>query len=352
MKRLALIAAIAFTAPAAAQEEPATPASVVAAAAPEEWAAIAPDDLLVMELAPDAAGRPRRVVIQLLPPPFSQPWVENIRQLAAAHWWDGTGVYRVVDNWVAQWGGGEGEDAGFARRPLPEGMVSPPGKAAPERTAQNRFAPPYGGQATTPYSVVIQGPDDWSPLSQWMQLTHPLALGEQASPFADPYARYYHFIGGFPIAMRRVNLSGLPSPYPEAWPIHCYASVGVARDLAPDNGTGAELYAVIGHAPRQLDRNIAVIGRVIAGIEHLSALPRGSGEAGVYEARAQDTPILSVRLASELPDPPRFEYLSSQSASFARYVAVRANRQDSFYAVPAGGVDICNVQVPVREIGR
>ena len=45
---------------------------------------------------------------------------------------------------------------------------------------------------------------------------------------------------------------------------------------------------VIGHAPRQLDRNIAVVGRVIEGIEHLATLPRGKGEAGVYDEWAEE----------------------------------------------------------------
>ena len=155
----------------------------------------------------------------------------------------------------------------------------------------------------------------------------------------DAFAHGTYFVHGWPLA---TNLGTV-------WPIHCYAHVGVARNLAPDTGTGAELYAVIGHAPRALDRNIAVIGRVIEGIEHLSTLPRGTGDAGVYATRAEDTPIVSARLASDLPDAPEFEYLSTDSDSFARYVASRANRQDAFYTVPAGGVDICNVQVPIRQ---
>lgn len=161
----------------------------------------------------------------------------------------------------------------------------------------------------------------------------------------DPYAPSSLFLGGWPIATDAMRI--------EAWPVHCYASVGVARDLSPDTGTGAELYAVIGHAPRQLDRNIAVVGRVIEGIEHLATLPRGKGEAGVYDDPALRVPIVSVRLGNELPagERPRFEYLGSDTASFAEYVRVRANRNDAFYKVPAGGIDVCNVQVPIRRVG-
>jgi hypothetical protein len=78
--------------------------------------------------------------------------------------------------------------------------------------------------------------------------------------------------------------------------------VGVGRNYSPDTGSGAELYTVIGHAPRHLDRNIALVGRVIEGMEHLSSLPRGKGELGFYAADEADkrTPILSVRVTSDL----------------------------------------------------
>lgn len=300
---LLALPALLLAAPSLAQDkaEPPTPGAVAAAAPATDWRAIDPADLLVMTLAPDTTGAPRQLVIQLLPAPFSQPWVQNIRTLAKAHWWDGTTVYRVVDNWVAQWG--DGEDDKAKAKPLPSGLQ-------------------VGAEAD--YVTAGAGRD----------------AGMAQLPGRDSYAEAAMFWRGFPVAGNRE----------QAWPVHCYASVGVARDLSPDTGTGAELYAVIGHAPRALDRNIAVVGRVIEGIEHLSTLPRGKGEAGVYDDPALKVPIQSVRLGNELPEPPRFEYLASESASFARYVDVRANRNDSFYRVPAGGVDLCNVQVPIRRI--
>lgn len=333
---LLALAALAVATPLAAEEaEPPTPASIVAEAPAADWRAIDPADLLVMTLAPDRDGNPREVVIQLLPPPFSQGWVENIRTLAKAHWWDGTSVYRVVDNWVAQWGAGEegGEDDEAKAKPLPEGLTSP------------RVA----------YEAIIPDPDaNATELDMFTRRTYR----------PDPYTNGYVFVAGFPIGFWKTlgqvshqDANGRLLPYPmegkvEAWPVHCYASVGVARDLSPDTGTGAELYAVIGHAPRQLDRNIAVVGRVIEGIEHLATLPRGRGEAGVYDDSALRVPIVSVRLGDELPpaEQPRFEYLGSDTASFAEYVRVRANRNDAFYQIPAGGIDVCNVQVPIRRI--
>jgi peptidylprolyl isomerase len=102
-----------------------------------------------------------------------------------------------------------------------------------------------------------------------------------------------------------------------------------------------------------MDRNIAVVGRVIEGIDKLSALPRGTEALGFYKDKAQYVPIASIRLASEIPagERPSYEYLDTKSATFAAYLHKRANRQDDFYIRPAGGVDLCNVQVPVRKKG-
>jgi peptidylprolyl isomerase len=127
----------------------------------------------------------------------------------------------------------------------------------------------------------------------------------------------------------------------------------VGRDLAPDTGTGGELYAIIGQPTRHMDRNLAVVGRVIEGIERLSSLPRGTEALGFYKDKAQYVPIASIRLASQMPaaERPSYEYMDTKSPSFARYLYLRANRHDDFYTHPAGGVDLCNVQVPVRKKG-
>jgi peptidylprolyl isomerase len=325
MKRLLALALIATPAVAQDQPAPVTPASIVASAPKAEWKAIDPADLLVMTLAPDAAGHPRTVVIQLMPPPFSQGWVGNIRTLAKAHWWDGTSVYRVVDNWVTQWGDGEDDEA--KAKKLPPGLRAVP--ASEYEVTDAPFTTPAVG------AYFQLNPTAASPA---------LAAGKPVlrdGPL-DHYAAYH---AGFPFA-------GYENPHHGiVWPIHCYGYVGVARDLE-STGTGAELYAVIGHAPRQLDRNIAVVGRVIEGMENLSALARGKGEAGVYDDPKLRVPILSVRLGNEVPEPPQahFEYLDTESPSFARYLQVSANRSDPFYKVGAGGIDICNAKVPIRRV--
>ena len=303
MKRylpLVAIAALCAPLPLLAQETKTHPApsEIVATAKANAWVAIKSSDLMIMDLAPDSKGKPRRVVIQLIPEPFSQGWVGNIRKLATAHWWDSTSINRVQDNYVVQWG-----DA-TEKKALPEGLAVVP---------ESDFVTP-----------------DW-PSKDW--------IFAQADGRPDAYAGAHGFYVGWPLAQGRKGL----------WPIHCYGMVGVGRNLSPDTGSGAELYTVIGHAPRHLDRNIALVGRVIEGIEHLSSLPRGTGALGFYEKEEERVPILSVRLGNEAKDVPAFEYLDTDSESFAAYADARANRRDPFFNIPAGGADICNIPVPIRR---
>jgi len=286
------LATSAVAQPAATPARPTTPSEVVAAAPASAWRAIPADDLLIIELKNGG-----RVVVQLAPA-FAPVHVANIKALARGRWWDGAAVYRVQDNYVAQWGNNESE------RPLPEGVVAKP---------PAEYTRPLKGLAVRP-------------------------LG-----YPDPYAPAAGYALGWPVAYSPkggwANLA------------HCYGSVGVGRDLSPDTGTGGELYAAIGHGPRHLDRNIALVGRVIEGIDRLSSLPRGTGDLGFYKERSQDVPIVQARLASQLgaAERPSFQYLDTRSASFAEYLRLRANRKDAFYIRPAGGVDLCNAPVPVRR---
>jgi cyclophilin family peptidyl-prolyl cis-trans isomerase len=284
---VALVAVGAAPAPKAAL----APSEIVAAAPASDWVAIAPADLMVMTLA-----NGKQAVIQLMPQPFSQGWIGNIRKLAAAHWWDGLSVNRVQDNYVVQWG-----DAS-EKKAMPLGLVT---------------------VSEVAYSLSRK------------------TVVKTFPAIKDAYAQEAGYIDGFAVASSDKKL----------WPIHCYGIIGVGRNLSPDTGSGAELYTVIGHAPRHLDRNIAIVGRVISGIENLSSLPRGTGALGFYEKPEERVGITSVRLASELPtaNQPRFEYLSTESKSFSAYADARANRRDAFFIKPAGGADICNIPVPVRK---
>jgi cyclophilin family peptidyl-prolyl cis-trans isomerase len=325
----ALFAAFPLAAQTAAPEkekkEFPAPGEIVASAKANEWVAIAPSDLLVMDLAPDAKAKPRRVVIQLMPAPFSQGWIGNIRKLAAAHWWDGTAVVRVQDNYVTQWGDPTEKKA------LPEGLA-----VVPE--SEYVHALEY---------FVLNTPGMVSEYMTWPARTDQIYAPATGFQKGWPVAFDYYEKGKSPF-----NRGRKIRDQKSLWPTHCYGMVGVGRNLSPDTGTGAELYTVIGHAPRHLDRNIALVGRVIEGIEHLSSLPRGTGALGFYEKEEERVPILSVRLGNETKDVPAFEYLSTDSQSFATYADARANRRDPFFIKPAGGADICNIPVPVRRKGK
>jgi peptidylprolyl isomerase len=240
-----------------------------------------------------AAGR---VVIELAPV-FAPQHADNIRALVRDGYFDGLAIIRSQDNFVVQWGDADGN------RPLKSARAS----LAPEFTVSSGAALPF------------------TPL-----------------PDADGYAPQVGFSSGFPAA--RDPRTG------EAWLVHCYAMVGAGRGNEVDSGNGAELYVVTGHAPRQLDRNIALVGRVVQGMELLSVLPRGTGPLGFYEQPGERVPIISVRIAADVPAAERanIELLRTDTATFAALVEARRNRQDEWYKVPAGYIDVCNVPIPVR----
>jgi peptidylprolyl isomerase len=268
-----------------------TMAEVLAAAAPADWRPRDAGHTLYLEL--DSG----RVVIELAPR-FAPEHAANILRLARQGYYDGLAIVRSQDNFVVQWGDPEG------KRPLGE------------------------ARATLPPEFTV-------PLAASLPFT-PL-------PDGDGYAPEVGFSDGFPAA--RDRQAG------QAWLAHCYAMVGAGRGNEVDSGNGAEVYVVIGHAPRQLDRNIALVGRVVQGMERLATLPRGSGPLGFYEQPAQHVPIRRVRVAADVPESERsrLEVLRTDTATFAALVEARRNRRDEWYKVPAGHIDLCNVPIPVRS---
>ena len=347
---LAASAALALALPLAAQEtaKPAAlaPSEIVAAAPKADWVAIPAEDLLVMTLAPDAEGKPRTMVIQLMPAPFSQGWVHNIRLFARSGWYDGISVNRVQDNYVTQWGDPnyDNPEATGKPKPLPEGLKVMREEEYITRASRETVPSVWTSAGKFPFDAAI------TPFRSF-------GAGTVPSRFADPYTSLAGFAGGFPVGLAiegTMAKRAVPAGPDIAWPVHCYGMVGVGRNYSPDTGSGAELYTVIGHAPRHLDRNIALVGRVIEGMQHLSSLPRGSGDLGFYSAEeaGKRTPILSVRVVSDLAasEQPAFEYLSTESTTFATYAEAIANRRDPFFISPAGGADICNIRVPVRRV--
>ncbi|MBL8550893.1 MAG: peptidylprolyl isomerase [Hyphomonadaceae bacterium] len=261
---------------------------VLAQSPASDWRALDPENTLYLEL---TRGR---VIIELAPA-FAPLHAANIKALAREGYFDGAAVVRVQDNYVAQW-------------------------ARPEESRRQIRA----GRATLP-AEFDRG-----------------AARAPFRPLADPdsYADEVGFSDGFPAARGGGRI----------WLAHCYGMVGAGRDNGADSGGGAELYAVIGHAPRHLDRNVTLVGRIVQGVELLSALPRGTGDLGFYVSAAERTPIRTMRVAADVPEAERVELetLRTDSASFRALVESRRFRREEWFASPTGRINLCNVPLPVR----
>lgn len=271
-----------------------TAADVLAATAPSDWRGLDLDNTLIMTLADG-----QEVIIELNPT-FAPGTVANIRLLATEGYFDGLSINRVQDNYVTQWGDPEAEGPG--RRSLGSAAATLPPEFVRRR------------DRSVPFTRLRDG---------------------------DVYAQEVGFSNGFPVARNSR----------EMWMTHCYGMVGVGRDTAPESGAGTDLYAVIGHAPRHLDRNITLVGRVVAGMSALTALPRGTAALGFYEEPGERTGIRSVRIASSLPGggaAGSIEILRTDTEAFAAWVDTRRNRRDDWFYEPAGRIDVCNLWLPSR----
>jgi peptidylprolyl isomerase len=238
-----------------------------------------------------------RVVIEMAPA-FAPNHVANVRALAREKYYDGLFIYRVQDNYVVQWGD-------------PDEKNPRPVRAAKPHLAAEFSRPSAGLQ----FDVL---------------------------PEKDVYAPEVGFAGGFPAA--RDGEKG------SSWLAHCYGMVGAGRDDDAASGGGTELYAVIGHAPRHLDRNVTLFGRVLQGMELLSSLPRGPAPMGFYENTALRLPIRSIRIAADVDPAQRsnIEVMRTGTTTFDRIIESRRNRRDDWTRVPAGHIELCNVPLPVR----
>jgi peptidylprolyl isomerase len=268
---------------------PVTSAEVLASSSASDWRPLDLQNTLYVEL---PAGR----VIMEMAPTFAPKHVANIVALAREGYYDGLFIVRSQDNYVIQWGDPDG------KRPV--------------KNAQKTLAAEF----------------------------ERTARGIAFTPLIDPdtYAPEVGFSDGFPAARDPKFL--------RAWLVHCYGMVGAGRDVDVDSGGGTELYVVTGQAPRHLDRNVTLVGRVVQGMELLSTLPRGTGPLGFYEKPEQRVPIRSIRVAADVPAAQRteLEILRTDTPTFTAYVETRRNRRDEWFKVPAGHVDVCNVPIVAR----
>ncbi len=275
--------------------KPKTMAEILAASKPGDWRPLDPENTLYLEL---ATGR---VVIELAPT-FAPAHVANVKALARESYYDGLAILRAQDNYVVQWGDPDAEKPALARK----------------LQRARRTLPPEFDRQLDPSLPFTRLPD------------------------GDVYAPEVGLSAGFPVA--RDPKTG------QMWLVHCYGMVGAGRDVAADSGGGTELYVVIGQAPRHLDRNVTLLGRVIQGMELLSALPRGTGALGFYEKPEQRLPIRTIRVAADVARSERtaLEVMRTDTPVFQDLIESRRNRREEWFHLPAGHIEICSVPIPVR----
>ncbi len=274
---------------------PSTTASVQAAATAADWRPLDPENTLYMEL---ATGR---VVIELAPA-FAPDHAANVKALVREGYFDGLTINRAQDNYVVQWGDANADD---------------PAKRREVRQAKRSLPAEF---------------------DRAMGLDVPFT----PSPDGDVYASVTGWSMGFPAA--RDPRSG------RTWLTHCYGTLGAGRGNEAASGGGTELFVVIGHSPRHLDRNDTAFGRVVTGIERLSTLPRGTGSLGFYEKPEQRVLIRSIRIAADVPAAERtaLQVLRTDTMTFTSLISARRTRAEAWFKNPAGRIEVCNVPVPVK----
>jgi len=267
------------------------------------WNPIDPDNTVYLQLEEGT------VVIELNPA-FAPKTVEQFKGLLEDQFYRGLTFYRVIDGFVAQ--GGDESDIGNANQvPALKGEfeINWPLEPEDKEAAKN-----------------------WRPMS-WTPVQKD-----------DMFAPYTGFIDGFPAA-RDEKKAG------KAWLTHCPGTVAMARNTGADTGS-TDFYIVIGQAPRYLDRNLTVFGRVIWGMDVVQRIKRGSAlKNGVIENDLDRTRIKRLRMASSLDGD---EWLNiyvadTNSRGFKQSLKERRKRSDKFFHhKPPGVLDICQVPVPAR----
>ena len=268
-----------------------------------KWNPVDPDDTVYLQLEEGT------VVIELNPA-FAPKTVKQFKGLLEEQFYRGLTFYRVIDGLVAQ--GGDESDMGSANQvPALKGEfeINWPLEPEDKEAAKN-----------------------WQPMS-WTPVQKD-----------DMFAPYTGFIDGFPAA-RDEKKAG------KAWLTHCPGTVAMARNTGADTGS-TDFYIVIGQAPRYLDRNLTVFGRVIWGMDVVQRIKRGSAlNNGIIENDLDRTRIKRLRLASSLDDDERLNiYVAdTNSKGFKQSLNERRKRSDEFFHhKPPKVLDICQVSVPAR----
>ena len=262
--------------------------------------AIAADDVIWRQVDPE-----NLVFIDLfegeialeLNPLFAPETVAQFRKLVQEQFYDGLSFYRVIDGFVAQ--GGDGSDLG-------ELSLVPLIDAEFER-------------------------DPWDEI-EFTRVQKD-----------DLFAPETGFIDGFATA-RDVSENKI-------WLTHCPGIVAMARNDGPDSSR-TDFYFVIGQAPRYLDRNMNIFGRVIHGMDVVQKIRRGPAEeSGIIQDETASSRIRGMRLASDIPKSERLSAFvtDTNSKGFEKTLKSRRNRKQKFFHhKPPKVLDVCQVPVAGR----
>lgn len=257
---------------------------------PMVWREVPPERLLYVEL------QEGPVIIELNPV-FAPKTVEQVQRLVLGRFYDGLGFYRVIDGFVAQ--GGDGSDLGeLSDVPLIDA----------EFEIDWRDDLPF---------FLVQKPDLFAPETG--------------------------FIDGFG--------AGRDPKAGKVWLTHCPGVVAMARNDDRDSSR-TDFYIVIGQAPRYLDRNLTIFGRVIHGMETVQRIRRGPpDENGIIESDLGQSRIRTMRLGTEIPEEERRRVyvMDTSSEGFEDLVeARRVRKHDFFVNKPPRVIDVCQVPVGTR----
>ena len=280
-------------------------AASVAASAQDKliWNSLDPDNTVYLQM------QEGTIIIELNPA-FAPKTVKQFKKLLGQQFYRGLSFYRVIDGFVAQAGDESDIDDSQKTTTLKaEFEINWPLKPKDKKEAQ-----------------------DWTPLS-WTPVQSD-----------DMFAPYTGFIDGFPAARNKEKAG-------KAWLTHCPGTVAMARNDDPDSG-GTDFYIVIGQAPRYLDRNLTVFGRVVWGMDVVQRIKRGPTlKNGIIEDDLDRTRIKRMRLASshEGDDWLNIYIADTNSKGFKQSLKERRSRSDEFFHhKPPKVLDICQVPVPAR----
>jgi peptidylprolyl isomerase len=267
-----------------------TCATSVAAQDDMVWRQIEPSNTVFMQI---GEGE----IVFELNPRFAPETVRQFKKLIQDDFYRSLSFYRVIDGFVAQ-GGDESDIDPDAPNAIPTL------KAEFEMALTEEFG--------------------WTPVQT-----------------NDLFAAETGFIDGFAAAKDTEKV----------WLTHCPGALAMARGTKADSGS-TDFYIVIGQAPRYLDRNLTIFGRVVFGMDVVQKIRRGpTSENGIIAKDEDRSRIKKMVLGSDLAEEDRKEVyvMDTGSDGFETYMKARRNRTAEFFHFkPPQVLDVCQVPVAAR----